>query len=218
MRSIILTLLFALPLSAQEQKADLPRVVLLGDSIRLSYAPIVEKALAGKATFHNPKANGGDSGNLLKNLDAWVIQQKPDVVHFNAGIHDSKRFRKTKEYQVSLEKYEANLRKIVERIRKETKATVLFAVTTPILSDRAGKQREKADYEVLEECVVEFNAVARKLMKELNVPVNDVRALFPDKASVEKAMTADGVHFTGEGSRMLGESVAKFIEGHMPKR
>ena len=39
----------------------LPTVVLYGDSIRLSYAPVVAKQLEGQATVVSPAGNGGDS-------------------------------------------------------------------------------------------------------------------------------------------------------------
>ena len=38
----------------------LPKVVLIGDSIRLGYAPLVAKRLEGKAVVVSPPANGGD--------------------------------------------------------------------------------------------------------------------------------------------------------------
>ena len=113
----------------QTPQGDLPKVVLVGDSIRMSYAPLVEKELAGKAVIISAKANGGDSNNVLKNLDEWVIRQQPVVVHLNCGIHDTKKSKSTGRFQVSPDQYEANLRKIVDRIRSQTKATVLFATT-----------------------------------------------------------------------------------------
>jgi predicted NodU family carbamoyl transferase len=42
-------------------------------------------------------------------------------------------FKSTSRFQVPPEQYEANLRKIVERIRQETGAVVLFATSTPML-------------------------------------------------------------------------------------
>ena len=53
---------------------QLPRVVIVGDSIRLSYASTVMEQLAGKAIVVSPEANGGDSSNLLQHLDRWVNQ------------------------------------------------------------------------------------------------------------------------------------------------
>ena len=121
----------------------LPKIVLVGDSIRLGYAPIVAKRLEGKAVVIGPKANGGDSTNVLKHLDEWVIREQPAIVHFNCGIHDTKKSKTSGRFQVPPETYEANLRAIVERIRAGTKATVVFATTTPVLDDRAAQGANK---------------------------------------------------------------------------
>jgi len=195
---------------------DLPKVVLVGDSIRLGYAPIVAKQLEGKAVIVSPPANGGDSINVLKNLEAWVIRAQPAIVHFNCGIHDTKLFKKTGKFQVSPEQYEANLRKIVERIRKETKAKVIFATTTPIMDERAAKSRTKADYELLDASIRQYNVIAAKVMKELDVPVIDLNALLTDADIRAKLMSSDGVHFQTEGREELGKSVAAFIAKQLP--
>jgi len=203
-------------LRAEDPKASLPKVVLLGDSIRLSYAPTVAKLLEGKVELISPKPNGGDSSNLLKNLDEWAIKPQPEVIHFNCGIHDMKKTKGKEQFQVSPEQYEANLRKIVERLRKETKAKVIFAVITPVIDERAAPSRAKADYELLEASAQRYNEIARKVMKELDVPVNDLRALMPDMATRDKLMSGDGIHFTGEGAAKLGAQVADIVSKHLP--
>ena len=68
----------------------MPKVVLIGDSIRMGYAPLVAKLLDGKAIVISQSTNGEDSGNVLRHFDEWVINEKPDVVHINAGLHDLK--------------------------------------------------------------------------------------------------------------------------------
>jgi len=200
----------------QASRGELPKVVLVGDSIRMSYAPLVEKEFAGKAVIISAKANGGDSNNVLKHLDEWVIRQQPAVVHFNCGIHDTKKFKTTGRFQVPPDQYEANLRKIVDRIRSQTKAVVLFATTTPILDDRAAATRGKADYALLEASVEQYNAIAVKVMQELKVPVNDLHAVFPDAASRGEALAADGVHFTAAGQQALAKAVAAAVAQHLP--
>lgn len=206
--------------ATEPAEANLPKVVLVGDSIRMSYAPTVAEQLKGKAEVVSSQANGGDSGNVLKRLDEWVIREQPDVVHFNCGIHDTKRFKATGKFQVSPEQYEANLREIVSRIRKETKATVLFALTTPILDERAAKTRADRDYELLQASVDQYNAIARKVMEELKVPVNNLPALFAEGSEhdASKLMNSDGVHFGRDGERLLGERVAAFVREHLPKQ
>ncbi|MEQ8786576.1 MAG: GDSL-type esterase/lipase family protein [Pirellulaceae bacterium] len=207
---------------AQDRAADasLPKVVLVGDSIRLSYAEAVQKLLAGKATVVGPRANGGDSGNVLRNLDAWVIDERPSVVHFNCGIHDTKKFKQSGRFQVSPEQYEANLRKIVETIRRETGAVVLFATSTPIHDERAAATRRERDYELLDASIEQYNAIARRVMNELDVPVDDLNAVLRRAAKSDPSVeliVADGVHLTAVGRQLLAETVAEFVEQRLPK-
>lgn len=207
---------FAVAPGMGSEPEKLPKVVLIGDSIRLGYAPTVAKKLEGKAVVVGPKANGGDSANVLKNLKAWAVDERPDVVHFNCGIHDTKKDKKTGKFQVSPEDYEANLRKIVATLRKDTKAVVLFAATTPIIDDRAAKGRADAAYELLDASTAEYNRIAAKVMKELDVPVNDLRAACGEGEERGKLIVADGVHFTPDGRTLLGNAVADFVSGHLP--
>src|SRR5215471_4322119 len=118
----------------------LPRVVLIGDSIRLGYAPRVAARLEGKAVVISPQENGGDSANVLAHLDEWVLRQKPDIVHLNCGLHDLKRFKSDGHFQVELDRYAENLRRIVGRIRAGTDAALVFADTTPILDERHARR------------------------------------------------------------------------------
>jgi lysophospholipase L1-like esterase len=200
-------------------ESELPRVVIVGDSIRLSYADVVTKQLAGEATIISPRANGGDSSNVLKHLDAWVIQQCPAVVHFNCGIHDTKKFRGTGEFQISPEQYARNLRNIVQRIRQETGAIVLYATTTPILDQRAAAARSERDYELLNASVNQYNAIAKEVMCELSVPINDLNALLSNPQlplRTEELIGSDGVHLTPDATKLLGDAVARFVREHMP--
>src|SRR5262245_8490181 len=119
-RSLPALVLLAGPLAAQPAP---PKVVLVGDSIRLGYAPRAAQLLDGQAAVASVAANGGDSANVLAHLDEWVIRERPDVVHFNCGLHDLKKSKATGAHQVAPADYERNLIQIVERLRKETSAT-----------------------------------------------------------------------------------------------
>jgi lysophospholipase L1-like esterase len=205
--------------AAQPPNPGLPKVVLVGDSIRLSYASVVAGRLKGKAVVVSPPANGGDSGNVLKNLDVWVIRERPAVVHFNSGIHDSKKFNASGKHQVAPEQYDANLRRIVERIRAETDAVVLFATTTPIIDDRAAAARRGRDYKLLEASVAHYNTIAGKVLRELKVPVNDLHAGLVNPTppqSLAKLIGADGVHLSPAAQQLLGRQVAEFVLRHIP--
>ena len=199
-------LLAILVSTAAAQEKPLPKVVLVGDSIRLGYAPFVAKLLAGKAIVVSPAPNGEDSGNVLRNLDAWVINERPDVVHITAGLHDLKL--KDKSYQVPLVEYEKNLKTILERIQTGTKAKIIFATTTPIL-DNLHAQR-KAGFDRFEADVQKYNVAAVSVMKQAGVPITDLHKVV-EGGGKEKLMAGDGTHYTEDSYKLLAAAVTESI-------
>jgi dienelactone hydrolase/lysophospholipase L1-like esterase len=194
-----------IPMQAQNAEENLPRIVLIGDSIRLGYAPLVAERLKGRAVVVSPSANGGDSGNVLKHLEEWVIREKPQVVHLNCGLHDLKLDKQTKKHQVELGPYEANLREIVSRIRKETQAVIVCANTTPIHDQRHGGRG--ANFDRFQADVERYNAAAESIMREAGVPVHDLHWLV-QRNDPEKMLLRDGTHYTPEGYARLAEAVS----------
>ena len=192
--------------SAIAQERSLPKVVLVGDSIRMGYAPLVAKKLEGKAIIVSAKPNGEDSGNVLRNLDEWVIAEKPDIVHINAGLHDLKLTDKG--HQVPLAEYEKNLRRILERIQNETKAKVIFATTTPIIDDRHAQR--KAGFDRVEADVQKYNAAAVTAMKQARIPINDLHTVV-ESGGKARLMLPDGTHYTQEGYEVLAAEVSRSI-------
>jgi dienelactone hydrolase/lysophospholipase L1-like esterase len=186
----------------------LPRVVLVGDSIRLGYASRVAERLSGKAVVISPPENGGDSANVLSHLDEWVLRRKPDVVHLNCGLHDLKRFKTDRHHQVELARYAENLRRIVARIREGTNASLVFADTTPILDERHA--RRGAEFDRSEADVRRYNATAAAIMGELGVPVHDLHWVV-EQGGPETMLGPDGTHYTVAGSDRLADAVADCV-------
>ncbi|MCC2668082.1 MAG: hypothetical protein K0Q72_553 [Armatimonadetes bacterium] len=197
------------PVSAQAPAAspELPTVVLIGDSIRLGYAPLVAKRLEGKARVVSPAPNGGDSSNVLKNLEQWATRERPLLVHLNCGLHDLKLDRKTKAYQVPIDRYEANLREIVQQVRGSG-AALVFANTTPIEDARHAKR--KAGFDRLEWDVQRYNDAAERVMRETGVTIHDLHWLVQHRGG-PKLQMADGTHYTPAGYEVLAEAVADSI-------
>jgi lysophospholipase L1-like esterase len=216
-RTLFLVMFFTAPVAARAQpaKADLPRVVLVGDSIRVGYAPLVIEKLAGVAEIVSPEPNGGDSANVLKNLNEWVIKAKPAVVHLNCGLHDLKKSKQSGAYQVGLDAYAANLKQIVTRIRDETGAVIVFASTTPIHDDRHAKR--KAIFDRFEADVQRYNEKARTVLREMGAPMHDLHALV-EHYGTEKVLGPDGTHYTPEGYERLATAVADCIRRQLVER
>ena len=183
------------------------QVVLIGDSIRMGYQPIVEAALKGLAEVWGPKENGGDSSNVLAHLDEWVIERQPDIVHMNAGLHDIKRPFGARTNQVPIERYREHLNAIFRRVGEGTTAILIWAKTTPVNEhwhhERKGFDRFEADVEA-------YNGAAVDLARRSGVPVDDLcRAVL--EGGRDRVLADDGVHFTARGYNLLGKAVAQCI-------
>jgi len=187
---------------------NLPKVVLIGDSIRMGYAPLVAKRLEGKALVISDKENGGDSSNVLKHLDDWAIKEKPAVIHFNCGLHDLKTSRKTKLHQIEIDAYEANLKQIAERLKKETSAALVFANTTPIHDQRHAAR--KGDFDRTEADVKRYNDGAIGVMRSAGTPVHDLHWVI-EQGGIDKLLGADGTHYTAAANEKLADAVADCI-------
>ena len=197
-----------LPRPGERHPGPGPKVVLVGDSIRLGYAAGVAARLSGKAVVVSPPENGGDSVNVLAHLDEWVVRQKPDVVHLNCGLHDLKTSRGNGRRQVEPDRYVENLRRIVARVRESTDAALVFADTTPILDERHA--RRGADFDRTEADVRRYNAAAATVMGELGVPVHDLHWVV-NQGGVETMLGPDGTHYTAAGYDRLAEAVADCV-------
>ncbi len=210
---LLLTAVFSVssparPASGAETAPQLPRVVLLGDSVRVGYAPLVAKRLAGKATIVSPASDGDDSAALLRQIEQLAIRENPAVVHFSCGLRDLSRNRATGRHQVEAAQYQANLEQLVMRLQKETAAAVVFATATPILDERHAGRNEKCDY--AEADVQRYNSAAVSVMNRCGVPVNDLHWVV-QHGGAEKLLDADGVHCTSAGNALIAEAVADSV-------
>ena len=185
----------------------LPRVLLIGDSISIGYTLPTRELLAGKANVHRIATNGGPTTNGVQNLKKWLGEGKWDVVHFNFGLHDIKRDAEGQQ-QVPLEAYEKNLRQMVTQLKK-TGARLIWANTTPVPDGKFTPPRSDRD-------VVAYNQVAREIMDEHGVQMNDLYALCQPRLS--DLQRPANVHFTDEGSRVLAEQVAAAITMALRRR
>ena len=60
------------------------------------------------------------------------------------------------------------------------------------------------------------STIATRVMQELQVPVDDLHAVFPDAASRGEALAADRDHFTAAGQLGLAKAVAAAVAQHLP--
>lgn len=184
-----------------EDDPNLPRVLLIGDSISIGYTLPTRELLQGKANVHRPPANCGPTSRGVQQIDAWLGEGNWDVIHLNFGLHDLK-VMEDGNHQVPIDQYQENLRKLVERM-KQTGATLIWASTTPVPEGELNPPRSDAD-------VVAYNQVAAQIMEENGIAIDDLYAFaLPKLSEIQRPVN---VHFTPEGSKVLAGRVAESIE------
>ena len=190
---------------------DLPKALLIGDSISIGYTPHVVAALKGKVEVIHHRGNAQHTGTGLKMLDRWVGKTQWDVIHFNWGLWDlcyrhpqsksqGRRDKKRGTLTTSLEQYEKNLEQLASRLKK-TKAKLIWAHTSTVPEGEDGRKVGDDD---------NYNEVAARVMKKHGIRINDLNSL-TDDFPPELFVKPGDVHYKSEGSKKIGQAVAKEI-------
>ena len=146
---------------------QLPRVLLIGDSISIGYTLPVRALLRGKVNVHRIPRNAGATSAGLQHLQEWIGTGRWDVIHFNFGLHDLRWVEGVQ--PTTADRYESNLRELVQQL-KQTKAKLIWAATTPI----PGEVNPEPGTILRDSEVVTYNERARKIMIENSVTVDDL--------------------------------------------
>ncbi len=193
---------------------NLPSVLIIGDSISISYTLPVRHRLEGVANVIHPVANCESTLTILEKIDRWLGQTKWAVIYFNAGLHDMEHVQyegvapgkqimvpvENGPRWVSIDSYRSNLEKIVERLKK-TGAKLVFATTTPV--PVGAKSRVPED-------VARYNEAALAVMRENDVQIDDLNSAIVESAY--RFQKPQDVHFYQEGSDILADHVAASIK------
>lgn len=184
---------------ADKPDPNLPRVLLVGDSVMNSYRADVARLLAGQANV-DTWATGMHLGDahLLADL-AKVLQQGPyAVIHFNIGLHDwPAGLIPADQYEPLMERYFGSYRS------NSPAAKLIWASSTPVTAKGA-----KTLDSNINPVIVRQNEIAARVAKERAIPVNDLYTL--GAANLELAR-GDQFHWTADGARLLGAQVAREV-------
>lgn len=187
-------------------RSDAPKVLLLGDSIRMSYQPDVARLLKGRADVVGPADNCQYSLYTLSSLPRWVeALGEPDIVHWNNGIHDAGHNPARSPVQMPVDMYRANLEFILNCLAQFT-PNVIWATSTPVHPDRPFLDTEWA---WRNEEIDRYNDVARELMERRGVPINDLHALVWQ--DMNALLGEDQLHLSEAGQEACAEAVVRSV-------
>ena len=213
-------MLFVSPVHAQEKvaepfrpiedDADLPRVLILGDSISIGYTLDARRLLEGQANVHRAAENCGPTTRGLQRLSAWLGDEPWDVIHFNFGLHDLKYMDaagklvkvENGKQQVPPTEYEKNLRELCRHL-KATNAKLIWGATTPVPEGARGR--------IVGDAKAYNEVAARVVAEELGeiATTNDLYTFCMPRLT--KIQRPANVHFTKDGSAQLAGQVAEAI-------
>lgn len=182
-------------------EAHMKQIMLLGDSLRMGYQPIVKNILEGKAEVNGPEENGRWAAYTLNSFRFWIPGlPKPDIIHWNNGLWDlgddynlGRPFSLPEEYESALERMVTVINKLFPE------AQIIMATTMPTDNpDTSG--------------IVAYNEILKNVAKRHNIPVND---LFPIVNNNVALVGPDHIHLTEEGFQIVAKQVAEKIEQYL---
>ncbi|MDB5085958.1 MAG: hypothetical protein JWN30_2844 [Bacilli bacterium] len=174
---------------------QLPRVLLIGDSITGGYNTVVSRILQEKANLaYLTTSKGINDIGLIKETSYVMEDFNYHIVHFNNGLHG---------WHINDQDYELALRNYLELLRQLSKgAKLIWANSTPYLT-----REELVPDPGKNSIVIRRNAIANRIMVENKVRVNDLYTVTFGKT----ALFTDGVHYNRDGYELLGSAVADVI-------
>lgn len=185
------------------EKNELPRVLLVGDSIARGYYDGVDRELRGRAycaRLTTSKCVCDPTFN--DDIEVLLKQYSFSVIHFNNGLHG---------WGYTEEQYENGLKKTLAFLESRApKSKLIWATTTPItrtstlINDGARIPRINGR-----------NTIATKLMSSRNVTINDLHSPVIRNSVWH---SADGVHYTAQGKAAQATQVAEIISTYLPQK
>lgn len=175
---------------------QMPKVLLIGDSMARAYYREVEEKLKGKAVVGRLTTSKslGDPAYLAE-VKLIISQTHFDVVHFNNGLHG---------LGYTEAEYAAALPELLNTIRFGAPgAKLMWATSTPVrVADKLDKLSEQ------NERSKRRNAIAAEVMIKESIPINDLFSLIAEKP---EWYSRDGVHLNAKGVSALANQVAEAI-------
>lgn len=185
-------------------KTNLPRVLLLGDSITRGYYPAVERRLTSKAFVARLTTSAFVSDPMFHQQIALVLDNTQfDVIHFNNGLHG---------WQYSEADYREAFPRFLKTMQKHAPhAKLIWATTTPRKPTTNAPPATAASG--TDARIIARNAIALEFVTAKKIPVTDLYTPVLGRAE----LYSDGVHFNKEGIAVQADVVAAQIEKVLPR-
>ncbi len=192
-------------------------VWLLGDSIRMQYEKYVQENLKN-IKIESPAENCKFSSFMLNSLRFWLPRlEKPDVIHFNAGLWDTACLYVDDGPFTKKDDYVKNILSITRELKRYN-VPVIFATTTPVnaedISAVATPSVDAPDAKTVfkqdNDRIKEYNDAVVVELKKQGIIINDLFSLVINNR--KEYICSDGIHMNEDGIKMLGDAVIENIK------
>lgn len=176
-----------------DAKKDLPRVLLVGDSICQGYQGKVCGKLDGKVNVtYWASSYCVTSPGYLRLLAFYLDEAKYDVIHFNNGLHSC---------ETPVADYEKSYRAALQLVKaKQPAARIVWASSTPLNTGDAAKAGK----------VAQLNDAARRAVRAVgDIGENDLFALL--NPLERSAYWVDTHHYSNAGYELIASQVVKKV-------
>ena len=178
------------------------KIILLGDSIRLSYGNRVRELLGEGYTVWQPEDNCRFAAYTLRMLFDYKTQlEGADVIHFNCGLWDMCDLFGDGPF-TPLEVYVEQMVRIA-KILKTYAPVVIFATTTRPSPKMWGHDLNR---------VRAYNAAAMAALEPLGVLFDDL--FTPVAEDIDRMISEDYLHASPYGVEILANRVADCIKAN----
>ncbi|HBJ18964.1 MAG TPA: hypothetical protein DDY70_04405 [Clostridiales bacterium] len=183
------------------EKEDLPRVLLIGDSITRSYQESVRTLLSGICYVdYIATSYAIDTSFYYQLIRGFSRDSRYDLIHFNHGLHG---------IYMTREVYEERLRELLCDLRT-TGAGLVLATTT--VAYESGNCALSAAWMPR---IRERNDAVYTVASELSLPIDDLFRVSLDIPAADRSQ--DGIHYMEGGVRRLAGAVAESIKNNLKK-
>ena len=184
----------------ETQNGDLPRVLLVGDSITHNYQEKVRELLRGVCYVDYVSTSYAIDSKMYDRLvHTFMTDSEYALIHFNHGLHG---------IHLSKRSYKSRVAKLLSKADKSSK---IVLVTSTVVYREGNKRFDGAWMKR----VRERNEAVRELAEEWGCGVDDLYAV---SASIPKEYRyEDGTHYLADGYAMLAEAVASCIRNELQK-
>ncbi len=190
------------------------KICIFGDSIahgfheygQGSWAARLERFLneGEECEIYNYAVPGDDSNDLLKILEASLIDKELDLIIFAIGINDSSYIKANKDNRVSVVDFKNNLARLKEYSEKYTKKVIFIGLTKVDESKVGSKASIYAEY-LGNSSIQKYDLVIQEFCKEnklLYIPMFD---------TLEDKDMNDGLHPDDQGHEKMFVRVRDFL-------